>query len=76
MREGWEAWGCSAWKRLRGDLISANKYIKDGCQVDGSRLISVAHSNRRRGNRHKLEHKKFHEHEEKILYFEGARALE
>ena len=48
-------WGCSAWRRLRWDLINAYKYLKEGFQVGGVRLLSVT-----RGSGHKLEHRKFH----------------
>jgi len=47
-------------RRLRGDLKNASKYLQGGCQEDGARLTSVVPNNRKRGNGHKLKHRKFH----------------
>ncbi|RMC15779.1 hypothetical protein DUI87_07983 [Hirundo rustica rustica] len=37
-------------RRLRGNFISAYKYLKSGCQEDGARLFAVVPSDRMRSN--------------------------
>ena len=41
-------------KRLRGDLVNTYKYLKGGCQDDGTRLFSLVPIDMTRVNGHKL----------------------
>jgi len=53
-RKGWEPWGCSAWRRTRGDFIIAYKYPMGMSQVDRGRLFLMMPSDRMWSNEHKL----------------------
>ena len=64
-------------RKLRGDLITAYKYLECGCQKDGARLFPEVPSDRTRGNGHKLKHRKFRLNMRKeLLASEGEGALE
>jgi len=47
-------------RRLRGDLLTAYKYLNHGCEEDGARFFSVVPIGRTRDNGHKPNHKKLH----------------
>lgn len=47
-------------RQLRGNLINVYKYLKGGCQENGSRPFSGLLSHKTRHNRQKLMHRKFH----------------
>ncbi|PKU36479.1 hypothetical protein llap_13218 [Limosa lapponica baueri] len=61
-------------RRLRGDLINADKCLKGGLKEDGAGLFSVVPSDRTRGNGHKLDHGKFHSNLRKNFF--GVRVAE
>lgn len=52
------SWACLDWRRLRGDLIHAHKYLQ-GVAEDGARLFSGVLSDRTRSNGHEVKHKEF-----------------
>ncbi|PKU46997.1 hypothetical protein llap_2711 [Limosa lapponica baueri] len=55
-------------RRLRGDLIYVYKFLKGGLKDDGARIFSVVSSDRMRGNRQKLERRKFHSNMRKNFF--------
>lgn len=67
MRTGWESWDW-AWRRIRGYLTNAYKYLTDRSQMDGTRLFPVVPSNRTRGNE-----KKPQLHTSYFSYYENMR---
>jgi len=59
MRKGWESWGCSAWRRLQGDLIAAFQHLKGAFKTDADSLFTRACSDQTRGNSFKLKEGRF-----------------
>jgi len=77
LRKGWESGECSAWRRLRGNLMSAYIRLKGRCQVDEPRLFLAVPTGRVRGTEHKVEYRKFYLDLRKIFYtVRVTRALE
>lgn len=47
MRKGWERLGCSAWRKVRRDLVTVFIYLKRISQVDGGGLFhGLQHQNK------------------------------
>ena len=63
-------------RRQKGDLINIYKYLKGGRQMDEARLFSVDCSTVTKGNRQKLEHRKFHTNTEMNLFIVSDRVLD
>ncbi|KAK4815951.1 LOW QUALITY PROTEIN: hypothetical protein QYF61_010445 [Mycteria americana] len=53
------SWGCSAWRRLWGDLIAAFQYLKEAYKKVGEGLFTRAYSDRTRVNGFKLKKGQF-----------------
>ncbi|KAJ7401141.1 hypothetical protein BTVI_98700 [Pitangus sulphuratus] len=47
-------------RQLKGDIINADKYLKEGYQEDGDRFFLEVPTNRTRGNGQELMHRKFY----------------
>ena len=58
-KDGLREWGCSAWRRLWGDVIVAFQYLKGAYRKAGEGLCKRAGSNRMRRHGFKLEECRF-----------------